>query len=164
MIEHCIVLAHSDVEPERKRLRMRPMTDEDLDAVLIVEESVYPFPWSRNIFADCLHHGYCCWVWDFEGGLVGYGVMQVAAGECQILNLTVAASWRRRGLGRAMMTHLLKLARHHRAEMAFLEVRSSNRQAIALYHSLGFNEIGQRCGYYPAPSGREDALILAKVL
>ncbi|MEI6413465.1 MAG: ribosomal protein S18-alanine N-acetyltransferase [Pseudomonadota bacterium] len=146
------------------RLRLRPMTGEDLDAVLIVEGSVYPYPWSRKIFADCLHHGYCCWVWDFAGGLVGYGIMQVAAGECQILNLTITSAWQRRGLGRAMMTRLLRLARRHRAEMAFLEVRASNRQAIALYQALGFNEIGQRRGYYPTPKGREDALMLAKVL
>lgn len=141
------------------------MTGEDLDAVLAVEGSVYPYPWSRGVFADCLHHhGYCCWVWDFAGGLVGYGVMQVVVDECHVLNVTVASTWQRRGLGRAMMTRLLRLARRHRAAVAFLEVRASNHQAIALYHSLGFNETGRRKGYYPIRNGREDALMFAKVL
>jgi ribosomal-protein-alanine N-acetyltransferase len=43
----------------------------------------------------------------------------------------------------------------------FLEVRPSNARAIALYHDMGFNEIGRRPNYYPARSGREDALVLA---
>jgi [ribosomal protein S18]-alanine N-acetyltransferase len=42
-----------------------------------------------------------------------------------------------------------------------LEVRPSNSAAIQLYHSVGFNEIGVRKNYYPAPQGREDALMLA---
>jgi ribosomal-protein-alanine N-acetyltransferase len=53
------------------------------------------------------------------------------------------------------------LARWHRAERVFLEVRPSNPRAIALYHDLGFNEIGRRPGYYPAANGREDALVMA---
>jgi len=40
-------------------------------------------------------------------------------------------------------------------------VRPSNRAAIELYESSGFNEIGCRKAYYPAPNGKEDALILA---
>ena len=44
---------------------------------------------------------------------------------------------------------------------AFLEVRPSNPQALALYDAAGFNEIGYRKGYYPDGKGREDALVLA---
>ncbi len=46
----------------------------------------------------------------------------------------------------------------------FLEVRDSNQSARALYDSVGFNEIGVRRGYYPAASGREDAVVMAKHL
>ena len=60
-----------------------------------------------------------------------------------------------------MRTRLLDLARWHRAERVYLEVRPSNPKAIALYHDLGFNEIGRRPQYYPADKGREDALVMA---
>jgi ribosomal-protein-alanine N-acetyltransferase len=46
----------------------------------------------------------------------------------------------------------------------FLEVRPSNPNAIKLYQSLGFNEIGRRKDYYPARKGREDALVMARII
>jgi ribosomal-protein-alanine N-acetyltransferase len=46
----------------------------------------------------------------------------------------------------------------------FLEVRPSNRGAQALYTRFGFERIATRRGYYPAHSGREDALVLTLAL
>ena len=40
----------------------------------------------------------------------------------------------------------------------------SNTRAVKLYQDLGFNEIGNRKGYYPAKKGREDALVMARML
>ena len=45
--------------------------------------------------------------------------------------------------------------------MLFLEVRPSNVVAARLYESMGFNEVGVRKDYYPAPIGHEDARVLA---
>jgi ribosomal-protein-alanine N-acetyltransferase len=84
--------------------------------------------------------------------------------EVHILNLTVAPSARRRGLGRALLNRALDRAREVGATSAYLEVRVSNAAAIDLYRSAGFEEIAQRRDYYPAANGREDALILRKVL
>jgi ribosomal-protein-alanine N-acetyltransferase len=47
---------------------------------------------------------------------------------------------------------------------AFLEVRPSNTAAARLYHSLGFEQVGVRRGYYQATVGREDAAVLRRVL
>jgi [ribosomal protein S18]-alanine N-acetyltransferase len=47
---------------------------------------------------------------------------------------------------------------------AFLEVRPSNTAAARLYHSLGFEQVGIRRGYYQATAGREDAQVLRRVL
>ena len=46
----------------------------------------------------------------------------------------------------------------------WLEVRASNSPAIALYESLGFNEVTVRKNYYPAAQGKEDAVIMALYL
>jgi ribosomal-protein-alanine N-acetyltransferase len=59
---------------------------------------------------------------------------------------------------------LLDLARWHRAERVFLEVRPSNPLAHAMYERAGFNEIGRRPGYYPSRRGREDAIVMAMEL
>jgi len=141
----------------------RPMIENDLDDVLVIEGLVYNFPWSRTIFMDCLRVGYCSWILqtrDIE--IDAYGIMSVAVGECHILNLCVHPSSQRMGLGSNLLHHLLEVARKHNANVAFLEVRPSNNAARYLYTNAGFNEVGLRRDYYPATSGREDAIILAR--
>jgi len=142
--------------------RIRPMSEADLSAILHIEQAAYSFPWSETIFQDCLRVGYCCWVIESDGVLVGYGVMALGAGESHILNLCVHPDYQRMGLGRVMLEHLLDVAHKHHVDMTFLEVRPSNFQAIKLYMGAGFDEVGVRRNYYPAKIGREDALILAR--
>lgn len=140
---------------------LRPMVAEDLVSVVGVEQASYPYPWSRGIFEDCLRVGYCCLVAEGDAGICGHGIMLVRAGEAHILNLCVAPEARRLGIGRGMLSELLDVARRMGAVSAFLEVRPSNWGAVALYHGAGFHLIGRRPDYYPAPFGREDALVMA---
>jgi [ribosomal protein S18]-alanine N-acetyltransferase len=142
----------------------RPMTDVDLSEILMIEQSAYTYPWSEVIFQDCLRVGYCCWVHEAGGMITAYAVMSVGAGECHILNLCVRPEFQNQGYGTCMLEHMLVLAHRHRADMAFLEVRPSNRPALKLYHRAGFDEVGMRRNYYPATIGREDAIILARSL
>ncbi len=142
-------------------LDIRPMRDADLAVVVDIEREAYVFPWPEGIFRDCLRAGYCCWVLEEQDLVRAYGIMQVGAGESHILNLCVRASGRGQGFGQALLSHLLGVAREHRADTALLEVRPTNRVALGLYAAMGFNEVGVRRGYYPGRNGREDALILA---
>jgi ribosomal-protein-alanine N-acetyltransferase len=145
-------------------LRFRPMQEADLEEIMVIERRCYRYPWTRLIFNDCLRAGYCCWVCERQGVVEGYGVTSVAAGESHLLNLCVRPESQQQGIGRKLLLHLISLARRHNAEMMFLEVRPTNRAARSLYESMGFNELGSRREYYPADLGREDALILARVL
>jgi ribosomal-protein-alanine N-acetyltransferase len=143
-------------------LRIRPMQARDLPHVTAIEQAVYPFPWTLGIFQDCLRVGYCCWLVELEQKVIGYGVMSVVVDESHILNLCIHPDWQRKGLGRKLILRLLMIARQHGAETVFLEVRESNRTALALYEKLGFVQIGRRRDYYPAPAdGREDALVMS---
>lgn len=144
--------------------RLRPMQDADLSTVLDIEREAYGYPWSPGIFRDCLRVGYCCWVLEYQGLIDAYGIMSVGAKESHILNLCVRLGSQRQGLGRALLAQLLEVARDHGADTTLLEVRPTNRAAIALYESMGFNEVGRRNAYYPAKGRREDALILARSL
>lgn len=142
--------------------QLRPMHADDVDAVMAVERTAYPYPWTTGIFQDCLRIGYCCWVAEADEGIVGYAVMSIGAGEAHLLNLCVAPVRQRTGLGRQMLDSMLELARSHRAKTMFLEVRPSNAAALHLYRVSGFVEVGLRNGYYPASRGqREDAVVLA---
>lgn len=143
-------------------LGIRPMQTEDLPQVLTIEESVYPFPWTAGIFHDCLRVGYCCWVLTLDQQVIGYSVMSVVIDESHILNICIDPQWQGKGLGMKLIRRLLKIARQHGAETVYLEVRAGNIAAIGLYEKLGFVEIGQRRGYYPAQNqSREDALLMS---
>ncbi|MFN2301179.1 MAG: ribosomal protein S18-alanine N-acetyltransferase [Gammaproteobacteria bacterium] len=145
--------------------RLRPMRIADVDAVMAVEKAAYPFPWTVGIFSDCLRIGYCCWIAEDAEGVAGYAVMAAGPGEAHLLNLCVSPDRQRGGLGRLLLAHMLELAREHRADTMFLEVRPSNLAALALYRDSGFVEVGMRTAYYPAGRGkREDAIVLAKTL
>lgn len=146
------------------RPRIRPMREADLVGVLAVEQSGYPYPWSRRIFQDCLRMGYCCLVAEHDGRVEGHGIMMARSGEAHVLNLCVDAASRRRGIGRQLLAELLDVACASGADAVFLEVRPSNQAAIRLYEDAGFHAVGRRSGYYPAPFGREDALVMARVL
>ena len=139
--------------------RLRPMAQDDLPQVAALERASYAFPWNDQIFADCLRVGYHCVVVETGAGVSGYGVLSMGAGEAHVLNLCIGGDLRRRGSGRALLAALLVHARDRGVRDAFLEVRRSNRGAIALYHSLGFECVGTRRGYYQAADGREDALV-----
>ena len=145
-------------------LRLRAMEVEDLEQVMMIEELSYTHPWAQGIFRDCLRVGYCSWVMEIDEEVIGYGVMSIAADEAHVLNICIQPDFHGRGLGRKILHRLLTLAKDHNVDTVFLEVRASNRVAQMLYESEGFNEIGQRRGYYPADGGREDALVFAKVL
>lgn len=140
--------------------RYRRMTAADLDAVIAIEDAIYPYPWTRGNFSDALAASYHCRMVERGGQPVGYTVVMVAAGEAHLLNLSVAGAWQRRGLGRELLNYVFKLARDTSAGRILLEVRPSNRAAIALYSSAGFSEIALRRGYYPAGDAREDAVVM----
>lgn len=143
---------------------IRPMSEHDLNPVIAVEQTIYPFPWSLGNFRDSLNAGYSCWICESGPDLVGYAVMMVAAGEAHLLNLGIAHEWQQRGMGRQFMHHLINVARDYHATTMLLEVRPSNTAARRLYHSLGFCDLATRRKYYPAELGREDAILMAMSL
>jgi [ribosomal protein S18]-alanine N-acetyltransferase len=145
---------------EVPEVHIRPMMEMDLAEVAAIEQKCYAFPWSENIFRDCLRVGYTCRALDLAGQIIGYGVMSLGAGEAHILNLCVREEFRIVGFGRRLLEHMLERAAAAGISEAFLEVRPSNLAAIRLYQRLGFEQIGIRRGYYQAPDGREDAIVL----
>ncbi len=143
---------------------VRPMHASDIAQVMAVELENYPYPWTEGVMRDCLRVGYSCWVMEADGMVAAYAVLSAAAGEAHVLNISVAPGRQGHGLGRQLMEHLLQAAHGHGADTVFLEVRPSNKVAVHLYESMGFNQVGLRSGYYPSEQGREDAIIMARVL
>jgi len=139
----------------------RPMVAFDLQQVMDIENSVYKFPWSIQIFKDCIRVGYLCQVIYQGDEILAYAIMSCGAGEAHLLNICVRPSYQGQGVGKFMLETMIELAKDKEVNTVFLEVRPSNRIALDMYLKYGFNEIGTRKDYYPAKGGREDALILA---
>ena len=143
---------------------LAPMGEADLAEVMAIENAIYSHPWTRGNFADSLRAGYLCRTWRLGEELLGYFVLMCAAGEAHLLNLSVAADSQRRGHGATLLREAAGLARSEGARHLFLEVRPSNAAAQSLYTRFGFRKVAVRRGYYPARSGREDALVLTLAL
>lgn len=97
-----------------------------------------------------------------SGPIAGYIVARETAGELHINNVAVRVEYRRRGIGAALLGRVLHEGARRKATAAFLEVRSANRAAQALYEKNGFKAIARRANYYTEPL--EDAVVMSLVL
>lgn len=79
---------------------------------------------------------------------VGFVLIRSVAGEAEVLTVAVAASHRRRGVGRALMEEAMRRLYRDRVGALFLEVDAGNEAALALYRRLRFAKVGERKGYY----------------
>lgn len=152
------------VAVHRAGLRLRSMRESDLPRIVSIERRAYPFPWPEYQFRYCLRNQFVCRVLERGGMIEGYGIMAVERNTAHIMNLCVRPESQGQGLGTRLLRHLLTLARRRGLKYAYLEVRPSNYAARSLYYRAGFSEAGRRRGYYPARTGREDALILSRAL
>lgn len=144
---------------------LREMHIADLDEVMRIEKRVHDYPWTLGNFTDALNSsGYICKVCKVDGGILGYVVLTYALDEIQLLNISIAANQQRKGHGRKLLGKTIRIARDMDMLRMLLEVRASNAAALGLYREAGFREIGLRRGYYPADNGREDAIVMERVL
>jgi [ribosomal protein S18]-alanine N-acetyltransferase len=159
-----------------RRVAFEPMTEADLETVCEIEKQAYAHPWSRRHFADSLASGYPAVMLLGEAlpgevvyppradgqVLLGYLVAMPGVDEVHLLNITVAPSHQRQGWARFLLDALALWSRGQGAQWLWLEVRSGNEPARALYTRYGFQQVGVRKGYYPAGGlRREDAVVMS---
>jgi [ribosomal protein S18]-alanine N-acetyltransferase len=143
---------------------LRTMTPADLDAVLVLERSLFgEEAWSRQMLegelAEQRRSRYYL-VADDDGVITGYAGLLLAANQADVVTLAVAADQWGQGAGSALLEALLAEAARRRCTEVFLEVRTDNTRAQRLYRRYGFSQIGIRKGYYQ-PSGA-DALVMRR--
>jgi ribosomal-protein-alanine N-acetyltransferase len=151
---------------ESTELVCAAMQKADIDDVMAIEQRVYSHPWTPGNFEDSLNSAYYARLLrDSAGSLLGYFLVMPVVDEAHLLNLSVDAAFQHQGYGQRLMHEAVKLARLNDLKTMLLEVRVSNRQALAFYSRFGFREIGRRKNYYPAADQqREDALMMTMPL
>ena len=141
---------------------IRSMTSSDVDAVVTIEQASFSTPWCRDHFEHEISAPYSFpSVAEYNCTVVGYVCLMSLFEEAQILDIAVVPEQRGRGIAQLLMEHAVTVAREKEAELLALEVRASNRAAIALYERCGFVRTGIRLNYY---EGRDDAVLMAKNL
>jgi len=142
-----------------------PMTVAHLPEVLTIERASFPIPWDEATFRSELGHAWsCCFVSvrEEDHAVVGNLVFWVVMDELELLQVATHPDHRGRGIGRALVAHLIDYGLRADARLVTLEVRRSNAAAIALYERMGFARVAVRNRYYADNS--EDALVMQRVL
>jgi [ribosomal protein S18]-alanine N-acetyltransferase len=139
-------------------LRIRSLSYSDLPAVISIERRSFPTPWSLAMFVLELSKpsGICLAAVDEEGHLAGYLVCSRYETVWHLMNVAVDPGRRRQGIATLLINQLFDLGGG--ASPYTLEVRVSNREAIAMYERFGFRSAGRRHGYYH--DNGEDAVIM----
>lgn len=152
--------------------RLRPMTPEDLPAVLAIEETVFgDDAWPASFFQRDLANEHSTYLVlellsPDPGGtyaeLAGYAGYWLLEDEANLMNIAIAPAWQGLGLGERLLRATLAEMQARGAAVCTLEVRVGNARAQALYRRLGFEVTGRRQRYYR--DNGEDALLMARAL
>jgi ribosomal-protein-alanine N-acetyltransferase len=135
-------------------------TQSDLPIMVQIEEECYPLPWSQQQFVQELKNRVATLlVCEIEQQITGYICYWLIDAEMEILNLATAPAARRKGIAVRLMTEAFSRCSVNKLSAAWLEVRATNRAAIALYRQSGFAPSGIRKGYY---QDGEDAIVMVK--
>lgn len=155
--------------PTGYTLYCAPMTVEDLGQVIALEVQAFSAPRSAAFYRqEVTQNSYAnYWVLHAvpagatvtEGRVVAYGGYWLMGEDAHIVSIAVDPQWRCRQLAEWLMLELIARAWSQGAHLVTLEMRVSNSAANALYHKLGFQEIGRRKRYYR--DNNEDALLLS---
>lgn len=135
------------------------MNADDIDELVVLEKTAFAAPWSVNMFKNELNNKFGhYWVIRYEGKVTSYGGFWLVCDECHITNIAVHEDYRQMGQGKAILKHLIEMAKLFGAHDITLEVRPSNEVAQNLYKNYGFLQEGVRKHYYE--DNGEDAIIM----
>lgn len=142
-------------------LQIKPLTEEYVDQVCVLEEEAFSMPWHRESFLEMILNKDACYlVGLMEEEVIASCGLRNIVGDGEITNVVTKSSARGRGIGEQMLLKLLEEGTAMGVEAFTLEVRKSNDAAIHLYEKLGFVTEGVRKNFYEDPT--EDALIMWK--
>lgn len=146
-------------------ISLRPMVVADLDTVMSLESELFPQDaWTRDLFIGELEEVpntrrvmVAC-----DGNIVvGYVSLRLVPPEADINTIAVGINHQGKGIATQMMDWIISEARKYSIRDIFLDVRSDNFAAIAMYDKFGFVRIDKRANYY---GNNLDALVMRKRL
>ena len=153
---------------------LRTFTVSDLERVMHINTACLPENYSSFFYKD-LYTRFpdTFMVAEMDGELQGYIMCRIEKGWskrgrlsparlCHVVSIAVMESYRRRGIGKALVEQAMGRGRRtYDSNEGYLEVRVSNEPAVNLYAKLGFTKVKRNYGYY---LNGEDAWVMAAPL
>ena len=140
-------------------MEIRRASAKDAAKISELEAEIFSDPWSERSVADTIaHEGAMCYVAEKDGDTAAYILGRIIPPEGEIYRIATAPEHRKRGIAYRLLDYAVKCERGHGLEVLFLEVRSMNAPARALYTAYGFREMGIRKKYYKDPV--DDAIVM----
>ena len=141
------------------KIEIFPMTKDDIFGVSALEKECFSSPWSQKSLTEELENENAVFLVAKNGqAVVGYIGCILVCGEASITNVAVAKNLRRQKIGSLLIENLISALKQRDAKSVFLEVRVSNKGAIALYEKYAFTICGERKNFYRDPT--ENAYIM----
>jgi len=137
---------------------IEPATAADLDAIDEIERHSFPMPWPRSTFEAELTREQARVLVARAPSVIGFCNFWIVVDEVHVLAIATHPDRRRAGIAGKLLARALDDGRAAGCTVATLEVRRSNRPAIALYQSAGFRGVNVRARYYQ--DNNEDALVM----
>lgn len=148
--------------PQTENIEIREDDEEQLLDIVSLGEKIFQNSWNEQMIATSMYGTYDTVLTAVDASkdnvLVGYCIFTAPCEDCELLRIAVDEKYRHKGIGSMLIDAMIKRCIKNKGENIFLEVRESNKPAISLYESVGFDEISRRKDYYKDPV--EDAVIM----
>ena len=148
-------------------IRLRDALEEDLEQIHNIESDLYPKPWTFNFFRIMFHINEDLFIVAVDDeGIIGYAVGEIEKrGKVEtprkaghVMNIAVKSQYQGMGVGTMLLDDLENRFLSKDADIAYLEVRESNKRAQQIYRHRGYMYVRTAENYY----GDEDGFIMTK--
>ena len=140
-------------------MEIRRASPRDALRISELEKEIFSDPWSERSVTDTISlDGAMCYVALTDGEIQAYVLGRIIPPEGEIFRIATAPDKRKRSIAYRLLDYAVKCEKGRGLEILFLEVRSKNLPAIALYKAYGFRDMGIRKNYYKNPD--DDAVIM----
>ena len=137
------------------------LTDKQVEQLDEIEQLCFHGSWTREMLLEEINNPLSVFsLAERDGRVAAFVLGRVVADEGELYQIAVHPDFRRGGIAAELLERFHSLLRERGAACCFLEVRSRNSAAIALYEKFGYERISVRKGYY----GDDDAVIYRKSL
>lgn len=129
---------------------IRRMEIKDADRVYEIENASFFEPWTKkNLIKELTANSFLNhYVYELDGEIVGFYIASKVLDLVEIFTIAVDEDYRKRGIGKELLSHLIEKSKESGAREIWLEVSVKNFKAVGLYEKFGFEKDGIRKNYY----------------